>query len=308
MGLQTINDSNDNDGIAFISNKLYNELWDEMIKLHMFTNYTLRQITKEIITTNQRKSIDIIKDAMPKDLKKEIPEKIFFKTSKLSPILKSINKIPLKFRPVISSYDTIKKPLCLINCTILQEILDSIPKEINFCIKNSLEVIEKLKKTDTELYYFISIDIKDYYNQIDHESIREILEYIYKYLYNGKTFPYLNAYYRQLKWLNGLSFEENNIIQEKGICQGDNDSPIIAQIVKNYYESIYKLKNKNNDITIMEINLENLKEKIDGNKYSIFQINVSEDIDKEIKHNNIKYYCEKKIHMNGKQRFINPKA
>ncbi|ETO09072.1 RING zinc finger-containing protein [Reticulomyxa filosa] len=140
-----------NEGLAFISYALYEKLWAKMVSLPMLKETT--KTNAEIIA--EQKAIRFyLKQKLPKENASQFPENHYnLKLAKVSPILKSIEKVPTSFRPIISSYNTVKYPFASFNNLILQEILKEIPKQYNTCIKNSLDVhqvslINSQKKND----------------------------------------------------------------------------------------------------------------------------------------------------------------
>ncbi|ETO00961.1 Bifunctional endo-1,4-beta-xylanase xylA precursor, partial [Reticulomyxa filosa] len=227
-----------NEGIVIIDDKQHNEL---MAKLkHMPQHEATSDL--DSILNKQKNIFNMFKNKHQSITHNtHAPEKPTI--SKCSPIIK-LHKKPHVYRPIISSFHTYKRDLSKKAQQIAQMYLDNIASRTNWCIKNSYDVAESIRKLQgkNRNYIMIGIDIKDFYNQIEYQTIIDAYTHYHTQMSinfqneNQTKFEYILDYYRNLADMSAFEIEGTYYKTIKGLAQGDSDAPPTAQIVRNYCE------------------------------------------------------------------------
>lgn len=162
------------------------------------------------------------------------------------PILKcqiKLHKENKPVRPIVSFIGAPSYKLSKMMSKTLKEKYEF--KEIH-SIKNSKELIEKLKNVDiNKNTILVTIDVKDMYTNI---SIRRVIELIKsnrmkEYQYKGQLIKNIEVCMEQ----NYFRFNNKYYIQTRGLPMGSSLSPIMAEIYMNNFEEqvIQKSEYKN---------------------------------------------------------------
>ncbi|ETO07091.1 hypothetical protein RFI_30302 [Reticulomyxa filosa] len=159
----------------------------------------------------------------------------------------------------------------------------------NYCVKDTFDLVDKLKRLENKKYTMIGADIKNFFLIIKIQELENALswhidEIIKKQKHNKniwqKRKEYMINYYKDEE-LRLFSCDNRIYRTDRGVGMGDYDAPIAAQLVRAYKEMIW-LKKKNmtvkNELIKIFGYMDDILIIIDEEKYGIEKF-IKEDLE-----------------------------
>ena len=203
----------------------------KFVKMGPASNFdNIVKIEKEIINT--------LKDLV---CKKEISQETFNDIKPIGSIrprlygLPKMHKKGVPMRPILSMTKSPQHNLARFLNVLLEPVLNHFSR---FVVKDSFEVIERIRNTDSENTFLSSFDVKKLFTNV---PLDEIIQICCEVLYSIRQLSIKKESFRKLMKVatSGVQFSFNNEIytQIDGVSMGSPLGPTLANIFMGYLES-----------------------------------------------------------------------